>query len=103
MLEELKQLEQFGFSFKAPNGGLSIWVKLPPNWDSIRFYEEASKRDVALVPGNVFFTEEEPDIHYIRLSFSAVDEGQIKKGFRIIKEIIGETNMDEVHKYMPFL
>ncbi len=51
----------------------------------------------------MFFIEEEPDIHYIRLSFSAVDEKQIKKGFRIIKEIIGETNMDEVHKYMPFL
>ena len=103
MLEELKQLEQFGFSFKAPNGGLSIWVKLPPNWDSIRFYEEASKRDVALVPGNVFFTEEEPDIHYIRLSFSAVDEDQVKRGMRIIKEIVGGSNMDEVHKYMPFL
>ncbi|MDY0236830.1 MAG: PLP-dependent aminotransferase family protein, partial [Gudongella sp.] len=73
MLEELTQLECYGFSFKAPDGGLSIWVKLPSNWDSIRFYEEASKREVALVPGNVFFTEEEPDVHYIRLSFSAVD------------------------------
>ncbi|MDY0236952.1 MAG: hypothetical protein RBR71_13080, partial [Gudongella sp.] len=72
-------------------------------WDSIRFYEEASKREVALVPGNVFFTEEEPDVHYIRLSFSAVDEVQIKKGMRIIKEIIDDINLDEVHKYMPFL
>ena len=103
MLEELKQLEYFGFSFKAPDGGLSIWVRLPPNCDSIHFYEEASKRDVALVPGNVFFIEEEADVHFIRLSFSAVDENQIKKGFQIIKEFIGESNMDEVHKYMPFL
>lgn len=103
MLEELKQLEYFGFSFKAPDGGLSIWVRLPPNWDSLHFYKEASKRDVALVPGNVFFIEEEADVHYIRLSFSAVDEDQIKKGMRIIKEIVGGTNMDQVHKYMPFL
>ena len=103
MLEELRQLENYGFSFKAPDGGLSIWVRLPPNWDSIRFYEEASKKDVALVPGNVFFTEEEPDEHFIRLSFSAVDEDQIKKGMRLIKEIIVGSNVDEVHKYMPFL
>ena len=103
MLDELNKLEHYGFSFKAPDGGLSIWVRLPPNWDSIRFYEEASKKNLALVPGNVFFTEEEPDIHFIRLSFSAVDEGQIKEGMRIIKEIIGESDTDEVHKYMPFL
>ena len=51
----------------------------------------------------MFFTEEEADIHFIRLSFSAVDEGQIKEGMRIIKEIIGESDTDEVHKYMPFL
>lgn len=103
MLDELNKLEHYGFSFKAPDGGLSIWVRLPPNWDSIRFYEEASKKNLALVPGNVFFTEEEADIHFIRLSFSAVDEGQIKEGMRIIKEIIGESDTDEVHKYMPFL
>ncbi len=103
MLDELRGLEPYGFSYKPPGGGLSLWVKLPSDWNSINFYEEASKKNVALVPGNVFFTEEGTDQNYIRLSFSAVDEDQIKKGMALIKEIIVGKDKDEVHKYMPFL
>lgn len=103
MLQELKLLESLGLSFEKPDGGLSLWVKLPPGWDSIHFYEEASKRKLALVPGNVFFIEEDPDLNYIRLSFSAVDEDQIKNGMQIIKEIISKSNVDNTHKYIAFL
>lgn len=103
MKEELDHLSHFGLSYKDPQGGLSIWVELPKSWDSMNLYEECSKRKLAIVPGKVFFIDNESFDNYIRLSFSAVTKDEIKKGMNILKEILSHSKLDKIDTYMPFL
>ncbi len=103
MKEELDQLTHYGLSYKDPKGGLSIWVKLPKSWDSMKLYEECSKRKLAIVPGKVFFIDNDSFDNYIRLSFSAVTQEEIKKGMNILREILSHSKLDKIDTYMPFL
>jgi len=103
MKKYLDELSVFGVKYIDPHGGLSIWVELPPSWDDMSFYEACSERNLAIVPGKVFFIDEQPSNRFIRLSFSAVTKEDIEKGMDIIKRVLQELEPLENNRYMPFL
>mgnify|MGYP000913092056 CR=1 FL=1 len=103
MIKELKKLEKYNISFVEPKGGLSIWVKLPKEIDSIELYNECNENNVALVPGKIFFLGDSLYSNYIRLSFGSVSNGEIVEGIRIIENCIKGKYGEDNNEYLPFL
>ena len=85
MVNELNRLSKYGLSFVEPKGGLSIWIRLPEDIDSVELYKECTENGVSFVPGKIFFTEDNIYTNYIRLSFGAVSKEEIISGIKIIE------------------
>lgn len=103
MIRELNRLKKYGITFTKPEGGLSIWIKLPEEIDSIELYNECDEQNVALVPGRIFFLDDSLYSNYIRLSFSSVSNEEIISGIKIIENCIKRRGMDNNSGYLPFL
>lgn len=103
MTEELDKLVKYGLSYAKPEGGLSIWLKLPKEIDALQLYNECCENNLAIVPGKVFFTDESIYSNYIRLSFGAVDNYEIIEGLKILENIISRPFKDKNSDYLPFI
>ncbi len=103
MIQELDKLKKYDISFVKPNGGLSIWVKLPENIDCVELYNECEENNVAIVPGKIFFINDSIYSNYVRLSFGAVSNEEIVEGIRIIEKNIKKLYKSEDNKYLPFV
>ncbi|NLW21748.1 MAG: PLP-dependent aminotransferase family protein [Tissierellia bacterium] len=103
MVRELERLKRYGVKLYKPNGGLSLWIKLPKDIDSIELYNECGENDVVIVPGKVFFIDDSIYSNYIRLSFGAVSEEEIKKGIEIIENCIRKRYKEEDNRFIPFV
>jgi 2-aminoadipate transaminase len=68
-----------GSEHSDPDGGMFVWVRLPPGWDAEACLPAVLARDVAYVPGTSFFAGD-PDPRTLRLSFSAEPPGRIVAG-----------------------
>ena len=103
MTEGLDRLTEYGVSYIKPDGGLSIWLKLPKNMDAISIYNECAENGLALVPGKVFFVDDSIYSNYIRLSFGEVSNEEITDGLRILENIISRPFKDKENSYLPFI
>lgn len=102
LLKALEPLKKYGVEFTTPNGGLSIWLKLPSDIDSLNFYKDCVENGVNLVPGNVFYLDNVKN-NFIRLSFGAINNEELLQGINIIKNVLsGNLNSIE-NDYMPFI
>ena len=68
-----------------PEGGMFLWVTLPPGRSAMTFFEKALAEKVTFVPGAAFFcpggTGDERD-RTLRLNFSNCDERGIEEGMK---------------------
>ncbi|HFL3828515.1 TPA: PLP-dependent aminotransferase family protein [Clostridioides difficile] len=103
MVSELEKLKKYNISFVKPNGGLSIWTKLPKEIDAIDLYKECEENNVAIVPGKIFFIDDSLYSNYIRLSFGAVSNEEIIHGIRIIENCLRKKYKIDNNKYLPFV
>lgn len=103
MTKELDKLSKYGITYLEPNGGLSIWLKLPEDIDAFSLYNQCGENGLAIVPGKVFFTDESIYSNYIRLSFGSVDNNQITEGLSILENIIAKPFKDSNNEYLPFI
>jgi len=65
-----------GVSWTRPEGGLFLWVSLPPQIDTDELFFEAIKHKVAFVPGEQFYGED-PEHNHMRINFSFVSKDQL--------------------------
>lgn len=98
----LKGLEKYGISYTRPDGGLSIWLTLPDEIDSLEFYKECNDNKVALIPGKIFFVDSSHS-NSIRFSYGAVDDDEIVKGINIMENLLSKYFKDKNKNYMPFV
>ena len=71
------------FEFVRPSGGFYIFPKAPANFPSASaFVDEAIRRNVLIIPGNVFSRR---DTHF-RISYAASDE-KIREGCAILRSL----------------
>lgn len=103
MISELERLKRFDIEYTRPNGGLSLWLKLPENVDGIEFYKQCMENNLSLVPGKVFFIDNSLYNNYIRLSYGSVDNEEIIEGIKIIENILSKPFEGEDNEYMPFI
>ncbi|EKD79999.1 MAG: hypothetical protein ACD_40C00220G0001 [uncultured bacterium] len=90
MLMALKQYMPKGVAWTHPQGGMFVWVTLPPWVDTAQLYERALKEKVAFVPGYIFRPNRERSSS-LRLSFATASVVEIERGVRILASLVKQT------------
>ena len=70
-----------------PDGGMCIWVELPPGLDANELLVRARERGVLFAPGRYFYVQS-PQPNTLRLGFSGVEERQIARGIATLGEVL---------------
>ena len=73
-----------------PKGGMFIWVTLSGNLQSCQLLEHAMSRNVLFVPGENFYVDGTQGRNSLRMNFSNPSEGEIRKGIKIMGDLIHE-------------
>jgi 2-aminoadipate transaminase len=68
-----------GCRWTRPEGGLFLWVELPPGSDTSELFHAALRQKVAFVPGEAFWVGDARR-NTLRLNFSHADEARIALG-----------------------
>ncbi|MCB1215835.1 PLP-dependent aminotransferase family protein [bacterium] len=68
-----------GCGFSRPQGGFSVWLRLPPGWSSGRLLPLARNRGVEFLPGS-YCSVDRRDLNALRLSFSRTEPAEIERG-----------------------
>ncbi|MDR7869811.1 MAG: PLP-dependent aminotransferase family protein [Tissierellaceae bacterium] len=102
-VSELEKLKKYDIEYTLPNGGMSIWLKLPEDIDGIELYKECIEYNLSIVPGKVFFTDNSLYSNYIRLSFGTVSKEEIREGIYILENILSKPKLNKDNKYLPFV
>jgi len=89
MLDALKQYFPTSAQWKAPLGGMFVWVTLPASIDTEKLLEKAIENKIAFVPGAPFFSDH-PQRNTMRLSFVTVPVEKIQQGLKRLGELIAE-------------
>ena len=87
MLSLLEKYMPEGVSWTHPEGGLFLFLTLPPEIDTVALYDKALAAGVAYVAGSFFY----PDGSHrntMRLNFSFLDASRMEEGVRILANII---------------
>lgn len=77
-------------TWTEPEGGLFIWATLPDYIDTSDLLAKALREDVAFVPGQAAYVDENRGRNSMRLNFSGVGDEEIREGVRRIGKAIGE-------------
>jgi len=75
-----------GARFTRPDGGMSLWVELPPPLRSVDLLPRVQAQGVDFLPGS-YFSAERSHPRGLRLSFGGLLPEQIERGVRIIGEV----------------
>lgn len=67
-----------GVYWNKPDGGLNIWLSLPPALNADDFHMIALQRGISFLPGHVCFPNQQL-FHHLRLSFSYLDARQLEQ------------------------
>ena len=81
MLEALQSHFPAGAKWTKPEGGMFVWVELPPSVRAEQLLERALDQGVAFVPGAPFFAEA-PRHNFMRLNFSNCSPEVISEGIK---------------------
>jgi 2-aminoadipate transaminase len=84
----LKENLPSGCTFETPKGGLTIWVKLPKEINSLPLLSLARDVGVQFVPA-AFLMPDRKDAPAFRLSFSRNNPDVIEAGIRKLCGVIG--------------
>jgi 2-aminoadipate transaminase len=91
MLQAMDEHFPSNVTWTRPEGGMFIWVTLPPHLDGTQLLAKAIERNVAFVPGAPFYAGEAPKHNTLRLSFVTVSEEKIRQGIAILGQLLKEA------------
>jgi 2-aminoadipate transaminase len=87
MLAALEEYFPKGATWTRPLGGMTLWTELPEAVDTLELLREAASRGVLFTPGVAFFPNG-GGRNAMRLSFNRESESRIRKGVRLLGEIV---------------
>jgi GntR family transcriptional regulator of abcA and norABC len=93
-----EELASTGWEWVSPKGGLNLWLKLSDAMPMEAFRSESIRQSVSFVPGTIFDPLREMQ-SWIRLSYSFVNELQLREGTRRLSHIAEEFRIQETRKY----
>jgi 2-aminoadipate transaminase len=81
-----------GVTHSRPDGGMFLWVSLPPGYSTTRLLDDALRENVAFVPGSAFYVDGGGE-NTMRLNFSNASEEKVVEGMtrlgRVIRRFMG--------------
>lgn len=78
-------------AWEVPAGGLFFWLRLIRPQDTRRMLQHALERNIAFMPGEPFFVEDQEKISAIRLNFSHATPERIEQGIAVLAEVVRQT------------
>ena len=87
LMESLR--EHFGSTveFSDTQGGIFLWVKLPDGVDTMKLYEAALARGVAINPGAQWSVNKEHSRSRLRLCFASASHEEIHEGIAALADV----------------
>jgi 2-aminoadipate transaminase len=70
-----------------PEGGMCLWMELPPGFDASELLIHVRERGVLFAPGRYFFMQN-PQPNTLRLAFAGLDEKRIARGVAMLGELL---------------
>jgi 2-aminoadipate transaminase len=80
-------------AWTRPEGGMTVWVTLPPGFDAGDLLIHTRERGIYFVPGRYFYLQN-PQPNTLRLGFASVDEKIIARGVHTFCDVLKA----ELHK-----
>ncbi|SET65101.1 PLP-dependent aminotransferase family protein [Paenibacillus sp. NFR01] len=78
-----------GVTWNTPDGGLNLWLKLPPAADVIRLHGEAEASGISFLHGEVCYAGEAPPGH-IRICYAQMWEDEMAEGLRLFLVLLAK-------------
>ncbi len=85
--EALRKHMPEGTRWTRPEGGMCLWLELPPGFDASELLIHAKERGVLFAPGRYFYVQN-PLPNTLRLGYAGLDEKQIARGVTILADIL---------------
>jgi len=76
-----------GTKWTRPEGGMCVWVELPPGFDSNELSIHTRERGVVFAPGRYFYFQN-PQPNTLRLGFAGVAEREIARGIATLADVL---------------
>jgi 2-aminoadipate transaminase len=76
-----------GTKWTRPEGGMCVWVELPPGFDSNELLIHSRERGVVFSPGRYFYLQN-PQPNTLRLGFAGLNEREIARGVAILADVL---------------
>jgi DNA-binding transcriptional MocR family regulator len=76
-----------GTKWTRPEGGMCVWVELPPGFDSNELSIHTRERGVVFAPGRYFYFQN-PLPNTLRLGFAGVTERDIVRGIATLADVL---------------
>ncbi len=70
-----------------PEGGMCLWLELPPGFDASELMIHARERGVLFAPGRYFYVQS-PLPNTLRLGFASLNEKEIARGISTLAELL---------------
>ena len=87
MDEMLRKHMPEGTRWTRPEGGMCLWLELPPGFDASELLIHVKERGVLFAPGRYFYVQN-PLPNTLRLVFASLDEKQIARGVATLAELL---------------
>lgn len=98
MLEGLQKYCSDKCNITIPEGGMFVWITLPEDVDCDAVYEAAMDRGLGIVRSLAFAANPDNPGKSFRLNFSYPSVEEIKKGTKILGEVLGKFVSEECLK-----
>ncbi len=89
MYQSMEKYFPEGVTFTYPKGGLFTWVTLPEGMDAKELMPKCLAKDVAYVPGGIFYPNGGNANHF-RLNYSNMPEDRIVEGIKRLGAVLKE-------------
>lgn len=96
MLASLENFMPSGYRWSKPDGGMFIWLEGPKDLDMTMVNEIAISKNIAFVPGEVFYAEKNMGKNCLRLNFSMISTDKIKKAIKTLGNIFKSLPREEI-------
>ena len=85
--QALRRYMPTGTKWTRPEGGMCVWLELPPGFDSNELLIHTRERGVVFAPGRYFYFQN-PQPNTLRLGFTGVAEREIARGIATLADVL---------------
>ena len=86
-----REMSGLDVQWTCPQGGMFIWLQLPPAVNAAALLPQAVKAGMAFVPGSAFYADQ-PQNNTLRLSFVTADRPAIDQAIQILAHLLKIQN-----------